>query len=170
MILYLHALQSPINIGMILRSAEVFEAEVWIYDRYSVLCSDEARRTISDFACGAAERLNVRMLDMELQLPVHEHRIIATTIDSDAQPLSSFAWQADDIVCIGNEYDGISDTIAEKSDIALTIRLPNKHLPKPPSYSPIDPSRRTPPTNDGRPSLNTAVATSIILLDWYQKS
>lgn len=170
MIVYLHNLQSPINIGMILRSAEIFGANVWIYDGFDVLSSDPATMTVSDFACGAAERTPMKILNQPIALPLSECRTVATTIAPDAKPVHDFTWGTNDVVCVGNEYDGLPKDIISSSDLKLTIPLPQKHLPKPKSISPIDPTRPAGPTNDGQPSLNTAVAASIILFEWYNRS
>ena len=170
MIIYLHSLQSPINIGLILRSAELFDAQVWLYDGHEALTSSEAKLTVSDFACGAAERSPIKILPLPLELPSHGFRSIVTSLSADAEPLCEFIRKENDIICIGNEYDGVPHYLSGCADHLLTIPLPRKFLPKPPSKFPIDPSRKSPPTGDGRPSLNTAVATSIILMDWYQKS
>ena len=48
----LYGLQSPINIGMILRVAETYRFHVAIYDPFCLLDHPDKLRTISDFSCG----------------------------------------------------------------------------------------------------------------------
>ena len=51
--LLLYGLQSPVNIGMILRAAEAFRFAVSILDQYGVLVDAAKLSTLQDFACGA---------------------------------------------------------------------------------------------------------------------
>lgn len=159
-------LQSPINIGMILRTAEVYGADVTAYDRHGVFGNAAALRTISDFACGALQRRPPVVLT-EASTVFGQGRTIATAITPDAQPVQSFAFEPGDCIYVGNEYDGLPEDILWGSDARLTIPMPPGYLPKPPSATPIDPSRRADVGSNGTPNLNVAVATSIILFEAY---
>src|SRR5262249_22489232 len=66
--LLLYGLQSPINIGMILRVAETYRARISIFDPHRVLDDAERLVTIKDFACGALERRGFQRLDDVLEL------------------------------------------------------------------------------------------------------
>ena len=54
--LLLYELQSPINIGTILRIAEAYHFKVSILDPHGVLEDPQKLPTVKDFACGAISR------------------------------------------------------------------------------------------------------------------
>ncbi len=169
--LLLWALQSPINIGMILRSAEVYQTAVSVYDRSNAFARPDAAIVISDFACGALQRRPPRLVQDPAEiLGGVRGRTIATAITPDATPLPQFVFAHDDVVLIGNEYDGLPPKVLRDADVRLHVPMPPGYLPKPPSRSPIDPLRASQVHNDGQPNLNVAVATSIVLYHAYLRS
>ena len=54
--LLLFEIQSPINIGMILRVAETYRVRVAIYGSDQILADKQKMQTVSDFSCGALQR------------------------------------------------------------------------------------------------------------------
>lgn len=168
--LLLWQVQSPINLGMILRIAETFAAPVHVFDPSDALGDPQRRETIGDFACGALERRPPQAVAGQAQLRELRGpgRLVATTIDG-AVPLTDFTWRAGDLVAIGNEYDGLPAELVAAADVRLCIPLPDVHVPKPKSRSPIDPARAAGVSREGRPNLNAAMATAIIAYDAYCK-
>jgi tRNA G18 (ribose-2'-O)-methylase SpoU len=157
-------LQSPINIGMILRVAETYQCRVSIYDPHRVLDDAAKFRTITDFACGAAARWGFRSLrdEAELEAIVAGRRLVATSIEAGASALPDFHFRRGDLFALGNEYDGLSDDLIARADKVVTIPMPNVWTPKPKSSNPIDPLRTTAVARDGQPNLNVAMSASII--------
>lgn len=162
----LYGLQSPINIGMILRVAESFGADVVVADVHQVLRDSAKLQTISDFACGALQRRPPLIIHDMAQFD-RPGRLISTTIDKDSLSLPDLVWQTGDTVILGNEYDGVPEDIHRASDLQLRIPMPAGHFPKPRSVSPIDPTRTTPVSRPGEPSLNVALAAGIIAYSAY---
>lgn len=162
--LVLHALQSPINIGMILRTAEAYEFGVAIYDRHSVLANQEKLGTIRDFACGALTRRSFQPLADAAALEElrRGRRLIATSIEEGAKSLSEFEFEPRDLVMLGNEYDGLPADVIGQADALLWVPMPPVWMPKEASSSPIDKNRTTPVARDGRASLNVATTAGIL--------
>jgi len=164
--LILENLQSPINLGMILRTAEVYQVRVGVLDPHGVLSGDRLA-TVADFACGALGRNPPYVARGEDDLvDWAPGRIIATSLEFGESP-QTFGWRADDCIVLGNEYDGISEAMTRRTNGAIRIPLPSAFLPKPKSISPIDPDRTAPVRNDGTPSLNVAAAAAVILAYRY---
>jgi tRNA G18 (ribose-2'-O)-methylase SpoU len=158
----LHSLQSPINIGMILRTAEVFGQGVTIYDPHDVMRGDNLN-VVADFGCGSlGRRPPFVSADLGICLAKVQGRLIAATLDGNAKPLGSFEWRQDDCVVLGNEYDGLSSEFSSSADQRVWVPVPPGYLPKPTSISPIDPSRVEPVRNNGSVSLNVAATAAII--------
>lgn len=163
--LLLYDLQSPINLGMILRVAETFQIGVSIYDPRSVVVDEGKAKTISDFACGALQRAGYEQITdaaMLLQRPRKTRRLIATSIEVDAQPIETFRFQAGDMIAVGNEYDGLPDDLVASADASVRISMGDVWTPKPQSHNPIDAARTAPVARDGKPNLNVAIAAGII--------
>ena len=173
--LLLYGLQSPINIGMILRVAETYQFRVSIYDRHRVLEDVQKFGTIKDFACGAATRWGYRTIedDAALTQALHGRRLVATSIERDTSALPSHRFQAGDMFALGNEYDGLPDDLVARADEVLNIPMPQVWTPKPKSLSPIDPTRTASVARDGQPNLNVAMSAGIIcyaaFADWLTR-
>jgi tRNA G18 (ribose-2'-O)-methylase SpoU len=167
--LLLFALQSPIKVGMILRVAETYCCPVSIFDPHGILDNAERRKVVSDFACGALQRVPPAVFRGAEELgALYRHgRLIATAIEPDAVPLTDFTWQDADVVALGNEYDGLPRETVRAAAVRLRIPMPAVYTPKPPSWHPIDPARRTPVAHDGMPNLNVAVAAGILAYAAY---
>lgn len=161
--------RSPINTGMILRVAETYEAPVGICGADDLLDDPARMQTIRDFGCGALERRGfARLAGLDEALRwVGAGRLVATTIAPDAVELPDFTFREGDVVAFGSEYDGLDPAFAARADAALTIPMPDVFTPKPPSRSPIDPGRTTPPANDGRPNLNVAMSVGVVCYTAY---
>jgi tRNA (cytidine/uridine-2'-O-)-methyltransferase len=167
--LLLYGLQSPINLGMILRVAETYRSSVYVFDPHFVFADPHRRETISDFACGALERVPPEVLADPADLAARSEgsRLIVTTISPDASALEDFAWRPGDMAMLGNEYDGLPAALQHGAAARLRIPMPSGHYPKPRSHRPIDPSRTAPVASDGMPSLNVAISAAIILYSHY---
>ena len=163
--LLLYALQSPINIGMLLRVAEVYQRTVLIVDEHRVFDREDARKTISDFSTGALQRQPPIFISSDDASNTQKRgvgRLIATTSSSDAVSAWGFDWRESDCLVLGNEYDGLPISFEQKADVLLTVPMPDGFLPKTPSFSPIDVARSKSVRNDGKPSLNVATAGAIL--------
>lgn len=163
--LLLYALQSPINVGMLLRVAEVYRRSVFIVDEHHIFDREDARKTISDFSTGALQRrppVFISSDDADNAQQRGGGRLIATTSSADAVSAWGFDWRESDCLVLGNEYDGLPIAFEQKADVLVTVPMPEGFLPKPPSFSPIDIARSKGVRNDGRPSLNVATAGAIL--------
>jgi len=167
--LLLYGLQSPINIGMILRVAETYRFGVSIYDLHRVLDDAAKFSTIGDFACGAVARRGFRAFDKETALApaLRGKRLIATSIDPSACALPDYVFRAGDVFVLGNEYDGLPDVVLSRADGILHIPMPAGWTPKPKARHSIDPSRTAPVANDGKPNLNVAMTAAILCYAAY---
>jgi tRNA G18 (ribose-2'-O)-methylase SpoU len=167
--LLLYGLQSPINIGMILRVAEAYQFRVSILDPGGVLDDPQKFQTIKEFACGAVGRRDFRRLERASSLAEirHGRRVVATLIDPKALTPAECGFQADDLIVLGNEYDGLPSDVVAAADVCLHVPMAPVWMPKEPSHNPIDPTRRAPVARDGQPSLNVAVTAGIVCYSAY---
>jgi tRNA G18 (ribose-2'-O)-methylase SpoU len=165
----LYGLQSPINIGMILRTAEVYQFKVSILDLAGVLVDPEKLKTVEDFACGALSRQVLHHLgDHSAMLRLlRGRRLIATAIAPNPLPLSDFHFRPGDLIALGNEYDGLPDEVVASAAALLHVPTPALWLPKQRSHSPIDPVRTAPVAREGQPCLNVAVTAGILCYAAY---
>ncbi|MBO6551345.1 MAG: hypothetical protein JJ926_10370 [Roseitalea sp.] len=166
--LVLCGVQSPINIGMILRSAEIYRVAVLIHDAYGVFSDKGKVRTISDFGCGALQR-HPPSIVKTLSVSDLRGRLVRSDTVAGAQSHLAFEWQAGDSLLIGNEYDGVPQDLAAASHASVTIPMPPGHFPKPESFDPIDSERAARIARQGMPSLNTAVAASAMISAAYAR-
>ena len=167
--LLLFGLQSPVNIGMILRIAEAYECKVSILDLHGVLDDPEKLSTTKDFACGALSRRALERLEGPSALGRLRcgRRFVATSIGRSVQPLSSFHFSPGDLLALGNEYDGLPEDVVAGADALVQVPTPAVWMPKAKSQSPIDPHRTAPVARDGQPSLNVAVTAGILCYAAY---
>ena len=167
--LLLVGLQSPINIGMILRVAEAYRCGVSILDPHRVLDDRAKLEVIEDFSCGAFARRSFHRLADAAALAGWRagRRLVVTSIEADAVALPAFAFRPGDIVALGNEYDGVSAELVAGADAGLRIPMPDVWMPKPPARHPIDPLRTAPVARDGTPNLNVAMAAGIVCYTAY---
>ena len=157
-------IQSPINLGMLLRVAEAYSFSVSIFDSHGIFADNEKLRTVEDFACGAYSRQSYTKLDSLNALAKlrGERRLICTVIDDIATSLDEFEFHPNDLIVFGNEYDGLPQEVVGLTDEAIRIPLSATWLPKPRSHSPIDVARSTDVARDGQPSLNVAVSAALV--------
>ena len=107
--LLLYGLQSPINIGMILRVAETYEFRVSIYDPHRVLESGEVR-TIKDFCLRGPRHGGViapsRTMRRLRRCSAAPRRLVAPRSTAHV-PLPSHRFQVTgDMFALGNNRDG----------------------------------------------------------------
>ena len=162
--LLLWDLQSPINLGMLLRVAETYRVPVGVLGAAQV--PSPATR---DFACGALERAGfAELADAAAALAWRGRgRLIATSIDRGAANLPDFRFEPGDVVALGNEYDGLPAAAETAADCRIVIPMADVWTPKPRSASPIDPARVAPVARDGEPNLNVAIAGAIVCYAAY---
>lgn len=163
-------LQSPINIGMILRAAETFGNPVVLIDSFAVLSDPAKRSTISDFACGALDRQSPEIWDDYKGLDRLGKRVISTAFDGAATPMTGFRWEYEDVLLVGNEYSGVPDLLAKRANASVRIAMPSGYFPKPPSNSPIDAKRVQQVADAGAPALNVAIAASVLMVDAFNRA
>ncbi len=162
--LLLWDLQSPINLGMLLRVAETYRVPV------GVLGAGRSHPpATSDFACGALERVGFAPLADAAAAHAWRGngRLIATSIERGAANLPDFRFAPGDVVALGNEYDGLPETVARAAHCRIVIPMADVWTPKPRSRSPIDPERVAPVARDGEPNLNVAMAGAIVCYAAY---
>lgn len=167
--LLLFGLQSPINIGMILRVAETYGSPVSVFDPHEIFSDPQFRLIVSDFACGALQRVPPAVFTNpgEFRNMRGRSRLIATVIEPGSVSLLDFAWRASDVVVLGNECDGLPREVLDAATVRLRIPMPDGYTPKPVSNYPIDPARTAAVAHDGRPNLNVAVAAAILVYSAY---
>ncbi|NDE90399.1 MAG: hypothetical protein EB059_04565 [Alphaproteobacteria bacterium] len=167
--LLLYDLQSPVNLGQILRVAETFQIPVQVYDPRSILTDANHYPTISDFSCGAYDRLtSARLLNAErLKDTLQSKRIIATALTDKAITLPQYVFQDGDVILLGNEYDGLPQSVMDNAAEKLYIPLPSANLPKPRSFSPIDKTREESVAAEGIPNLSVSMTAAIIAYEIY---
>ncbi len=168
----LYGLQSPINIGMILRVAETYRFYVSIYDPFCVLDRPDNLRTISDFSCGALPRRGFRDLadDAAIARILRGRRLVATSIVPTRFALPDFSFCRGDVFALGNEYDGLPEGLLSQADPVLHIPMPPGFMPKPKALHPIDPDRTAPVARDGQPNLNVAITAAILCYAAYLRN
>lgn len=169
--LLLWCLQSPINIGMILRVAESFCFEVLLRDAHGVMDDTRKCETISDFACGALARRGVTHLgDDALAQLRGRGRLIATDIEGTTASLPDYRYRPGDVFILGNEYSGLPAEITAAADEVLSIPMPAGWTPKPDALRPIDALRTSSVARNGMPSLNVAMTAGIVCYSVYTKA
>jgi tRNA G18 (ribose-2'-O)-methylase SpoU len=164
----LYNVQSPINVGQILRTADVYGMTVYCCDGAGIFDDADKRRVVADFACGAFERTPPILVPPEAlpALLAAGRRNIATTVDGRGRELQRFAFHEGDLVILGNEYRGIDDGVTARCQARLTIPMLPGERPKPRSWSPIAPEACAVAT-DGVPCLNVGAAAAIIAYQSY---
>ncbi len=162
--LVLYDLQSPINIGMLLRIAELFNREVYVVDSYHVFSCQKKTEVVRDFSVGAFFRQQLNFIDgiAELDGKLSGKRVIATTPHEKNVDVNTFDWLRGDQIILGNEYDGLPKMVCEIADFCVHISTSEPHMPKPVSISPIDNRRIKAVAREGYASLNVAMAGAII--------
>ena len=164
--LFLHNMQSPINIGMALRVAETYATPVAVFDPAGAFTHADRAKTISDFGCGALQRVGYTPIEdvqvFRAALAQRGQRLIATAVAGDAAWADKFEFLRGDVIAIGNEYDGLPQDLIDGADAVVRIRMADVWTPKPLSHSPIDPGRNKPVANNGAPNLNAAMSAGIL--------
>jgi tRNA (cytidine/uridine-2'-O-)-methyltransferase len=167
--LLLWDVQSPINLGMLLRVAETYRIPVAALGTERVLADPDRHASASDFACGALQRRGFEAL-ADAAAAKHwrgQSRLVATSIDQDAATLPDFRFRPGDVVVLGNEYDGLPAEVVAAADQRIVIPMAEVWTPKPRSINPIDPARTAPVARDGEANLNVAMAGAIICYQAY---
>ena len=122
---WLYGLQSAINVGQCLRAAEVFKQRIAIYDAGKILVDHEKIRTISDFACGALQRVPPIDTGPTPCFMPHQ-RLVATCLDDDAVRLPDFVFQPDDVIVIGNDMMAYRHILFSNRTPNFIFRCPRK--------------------------------------------
>ena len=143
-IIALDALQDPLNLGAILRSAEAFGVKTVVLGQGC--CDPYSTKTLRG-AMGSVFRLNVIEKDLVGYVKLMKEKgydIIGTGLDKNFRTVDKLILSKKKIVIIGNEGNGISETVKNACDFGMFI-----------------------PMSGQNESLNAAVAASIIM--WENK-
>ncbi len=141
LIVYLDGLQDPGNMGTIIRSADAFGIRGIVIGNN---CVDPYNPKVVRATMGSIFRVPLyfrRDNSGDFEDIFRERRIIATSL-KDATPLNSLQFSGKDVIVIGNEGNGVSFDIIEKSDARVII-----------------------PMRGDAESLNAGVAASIIMYE-----
>lgn len=143
-ILALDSIQDPSNMGAILRSAEAFGFECVAL---GLGCADPYSQKTLRGAMGSVFRLNVCATDLVeflTQKKLEGYDIIGTGLDKNYKTVDKLYQSQKKVVVIGNEGNGISDSVKDVCDFGMYI-----------------------PMSGQNESLNAAVAASIVM--WESK-
>lgn len=171
----LHATQSPVNFGQVLRACEMFHVWVKIYDPKGVFNDPEKWKTISDFSAGAIDRASDKLIIDDFTAYKAEAkklgRVVATCLNKDATPLHEFRFEDHDMVLIGNEYDGLPKELIDQADVKLYVPMAPGYVPKPKSFTPIDATRQEQGdvSQQGLPNLSVSQTASIIAYKIFEQ-
>lgn len=121
-ILYLDNLQDPGNVGTLLRTALAFDIKTVISSSYSLFYN---YKTIQS-SQGAMFNLNLIKGDINLLKSLKkDYKIISTSLEKDTISLKAFKCNDKKIVVLGNEGNGISQSILDISDYKIKIEMGN---------------------------------------------
>jgi tRNA G18 (ribose-2'-O)-methylase SpoU len=119
------------NLSSMIRSAEFYGLDkVYIYDANSLLLppthSKKARADMAHMAkvwtAGAIDHIEIEKIeDLEVFLTNYEGRKIATLVDTTAQNLQDFAFEANDLLLFGSEKAGLPEAILPLIDHRVYI-------------------------------------------------
>lgn len=126
------------NLGLILRSADIFGAKKIIYHGNETDRAQKIRKLSRNAAVEVEYTDDYEILDT---LKKQGYRILALEITDTAEPLNKIVFGDKTCLVVGNEQHGISQDILDKCDKSYYIEMISKNIS----------------------SLNVAVATSIAL-------
>jgi 23S rRNA (guanosine2251-2'-O)-methyltransferase len=145
-ILVLDNIRSLSNIGSIFRTADAFKLE-GIY-----LCGISGRpphREIHKTALGATETVDWKYFEKSLdaisELKSLGYSIVAVEQTDKSQMLHTFIWPNKTALVLGNEVDGVSDSVIDLIDAAVEV-----------------------PQSGTKHSLNVSVCAGIVCWQYYQ--
>lgn len=140
LIFFLDRIQDPGNLGAIIRSADAFGIQLLILNRGTV---DPYNSKVIRATMGSLFRTSLCFAEDgkgELQLcRDYGYRLIGTTVSGGTE-LSETDFKRKTVVIIGNEANGVDESLLSLCDERMTVRM-----------------------NGNAESLNAAVATSIIM-------
>lgn len=123
-VLYLDDVQDPGNVGTILRTALAFGFKDIILSKG---CAFKYSFKVIQSSQGSVFKLNVVSNDKDFLFSLKNigYKLISTSLDKDSQFLSEINFNKDSkyVVILGNEGQGISKEIQEKSDIKIKIEI-----------------------------------------------
>jgi len=135
-ILYLDDIRDPGNLGTIIRSAEWFGLKN-IYCSES--CADNYNSKVIQASMGSASRIKVNYLGFETLIK-NNPKHVAVLADMNGVSLKKYQWEDKNILVIGNEANGVSDSLKSLVSNKITIERKGK-----------------------AESLNASISTAIIL-------
>ena len=117
-------MQDPGNVGTILRTALAFGFKDVILSKG---CAFKYSFKVIQSSQGSIFKLNVVSNDKDFlfSLKNRGYKLISTSLDKDSKFLSEINFNKDSkyVVILGNEGQGISKDIQEKSDIKIKIEI-----------------------------------------------
>ncbi len=126
----LYAPQYRPNMSSMIRSAEFYGLDtIYIYDKNGLLDPPNNKTSRADmnhlarvWTAGAIEFIDVvKIDDIQSFLSDYNGRKIATLLDINAQHLSDFAFQPNDLIILGSEKDGLEENALPLIDESVYI-------------------------------------------------
>ena len=121
----LYNVESPINIGQVLHTADVYGMSVFICDGPGVFEDPYKRRVIADFANGALGRRPPLMVrpDVLPALLGRGRRNIATSVLPEGRRVQSFTFFTGDLVIVGNDLAELDERVLASCHAQLTLPM-----------------------------------------------
>lgn len=148
MIIIAHDIRSLHNVGAIFRSADVFDVEK-IY--LTGITGTPPRKEIAKVALGSEHRVTWEqhedVSELIQTLKSIGHQIVALDNAEGSQPIESFTPEQKVVLLLGNEVEGVEQSLRDQVDATVEIGMPGR-----------------------KQSLNVSVATGIALFALTQNS
>jgi len=118
------------NMSSMIRSAEFYGLDtIYIYDKNGLLDPPNNKTSRADmnhlarvWTAGAIEFIDiVKVADIQTFLKEYPGRKVATLLDTNAQHLSKFDFQAGDLIIFGSEKEGLEETALPLIDESIYI-------------------------------------------------
>lgn len=125
--LFLDHIQDPSNLGTILRNAAAFDlTKVFINDSVNLYNPKLIRASAG--AIFSNQISIIKDLDQFISAAKNKGlRFVATANHKDAIALDEFDHQSGNIIIFGNEANGVSKTLLDKSDLIMKIVINNQY-------------------------------------------
>ena len=89
--------------------------------------SDPLSRRVTKVSVGAVFKVPIFLMEDDAQgleaLKAHGYTLLAAVTDKDAAPLKQYRKTGKEAIVLGNEADGLPETLASLCDVPLTIPL-----------------------------------------------
>lgn len=118
------------NLSNMIRSAEFFGLkQIYIFDQNGLLDPPNNKTSRADmnhlarvWTAGAIEFMDIKKIDNPIDfMAAYDGRKIATHVEPTAQHLQKFLFQADDLLLMGSEKEGLPEAIIQQCDHSVYI-------------------------------------------------